>query len=183
MILTVLHYGLCLVLILIVLLQAGKGGGLAAAFGGGSSETIFGVRRGNILTRITAIGVGMFMITSLLLTIILPKQVSLIQKKGTISEDQMRDVKIPQVPGLPANIPQAGQESPVAPQTPKVEGQTPPTPSAPQTQEQPLTSPEIPVTQPPQKVPAKPKLEEQPAKNKPEESIPLPPASPEESKK
>lgn len=181
MILTVLHYGLCMVLILIVLLQAGKGGGLAAAFGGGSSETIFGVRRGNILTRITAIGVGMFMITSLLLTIILPKQVSVIQKKGMVTEDQMRDVKRPQVPGFPAGAPPAEQESPGAPptpETPKTEGEIPSTPIPPQPQAQPSIPHETPLTQPLQKVPPQHKPEERASKPGLKESIPLTPASP-----
>lgn len=125
-ILTILHYGLCFGLILIILLQAGKGGGLAAAFGGGSSETIFGARRGNILTRVTAIGVSIFMITSLLLTIILPKQVSVIQKKGIIKEEQMQDVKRPQVPGIPAEVP------PAVPQVQEQIPQPPPVPAIPE---------------------------------------------------
>lgn len=115
MILTVLHYVLCFVLIVLVLLQAGKGGGLAAAFGGGSSETIFGARRGNILTKITAVGVSLFMVTSLLLVIIIPKQISMVQKKGLITEDKMRDVKMPQIPGLPVGGPPATQQTPGAP--------------------------------------------------------------------
>ncbi|OIP39794.1 preprotein translocase subunit SecG [Candidatus Desantisbacteria bacterium CG2_30_40_21] len=83
--LIILHYTLCAMLILIILLQAGKGGGLASAFGGGASETIWGTRRGNIMTRITAGGVTLFMIASLLLAIILPKQVSVAQRKGMLS--------------------------------------------------------------------------------------------------
>jgi len=122
----------------------------------------------------------MFMITSLLLTIILPRQVSVIQKKGTISEDQMRDVKMPQVPGLPSSLPPAGQGLPVsppAPETPKTEGQTLPIPSEPQTQKQPSTPHQTPLTQPLQKAPVQPKLEEKQA-SKPEAKEPIAPASP-----
>ncbi len=151
-ILTILHYGLCFGLILIVLLQAGKGGGLASAFGGGSSETIFGARRGNILTRVTAIGVSIFMVTSLLLTIILPKQTSVIQRKGFIKENQMQDVKRPQIPGLPADVPPAGvpptgQEAPVTPpaETPATPN-VPPAPAVPQAQEQAPSPPPVPAT-------------------------------------
>ncbi|MEW6096010.1 MAG: preprotein translocase subunit SecG [bacterium] len=195
-ILTILHYLLCFGLILIVLLQAGKGGGLASAFGGGSSETIFGTRRGNILTRTTAIGVGIFMVTSLLLTIILPRQASLIQKKGLIGEEQMQDVKMPKVPGVPIGVPPAGQEAPVplppeAPATPKVEEQAPPATQIPQQtppqvqepvpQPTPVPKPpEAPVTQPPaQKTPAQPEVESPPAKPEVKESIPLAPVTPE----
>lgn len=63
-----LHVIICLALILIVLLQAGKGADLGAAFGGGSSQTAFGARRGNVLTKFTTICAVLFMITSFLLT-------------------------------------------------------------------------------------------------------------------
>jgi len=67
-------------LIFIILLQAGKSGGIAAAFGGATVETIFGSRRGNVLTKATAILAGIFMLTSLLLVRIGPA--SLIKHKG-----------------------------------------------------------------------------------------------------
>lgn len=151
--LTIVHYVLCIGLILIVLLQAGKGGGLAAAFGGGSSETIFGTRRGNVLTRVTAVGVSIFMLTSLLLTIILPKQVSVIQRKGKINVDQMQKVKRPQVPGLPTGIPPATQQAPTSPPaetpvTPAPNQQTKPSPPAPN------SAPPQSQAQPPQPTPA-----------------------------
>jgi preprotein translocase subunit SecG len=197
-ILTILHYGLCFGLILIVLLQAGKGGGLAAAFGGGSSETIFGARRGNILTRITAIGVSIFMVTSLLLTIILPKQVSIIQKKGFISEQQMQDVKRPQIPGVQPGVPSPTQErsTPASPKPakqpsptlkvsqPQQQPVTPPTPAPPQAQQQPTQLPQAPVTQPPVgEISVPPKVKPPaPAMSEVKESIPLTPVSPEGEK-
>ena len=64
---------LSLFLIAIILLQSGKGGGLAAEFGGASSSTdsIMGGRQAaNVLTRATWIGGGLFLALSLLLTII-----------------------------------------------------------------------------------------------------------------
>ncbi len=42
-VLTILHVLLCLFLILVVLLQPGRGGGVGGAFGG-SSQTVFGSR-------------------------------------------------------------------------------------------------------------------------------------------
>ena len=36
----------CLVLLLVILLQQGKGGDMASAFGGGSSQAAFGARAG-----------------------------------------------------------------------------------------------------------------------------------------
>jgi len=58
-------------LVIIVLLQAGRAGSLASVFGGGGGpETIFGVRAGDILTRATAILMALFMINCLLLTVV-----------------------------------------------------------------------------------------------------------------
>jgi len=52
---TILYVFVCLFLILVVLLQSGKGGGLGSAFGGGTSQQIFGgAGAGNLLTRLTA---------------------------------------------------------------------------------------------------------------------------------
>jgi len=64
---------LALFLIAIILLQSGKGGGLAAEFGGASSSTdsIMGGRQAaNVLTRATWIGGGLFLALSLLLAVL-----------------------------------------------------------------------------------------------------------------
>ena len=45
--------GLALVLMLIVLIQKGKGGGLSGAFGGAGGSSAFGSRAGDAFTRIT----------------------------------------------------------------------------------------------------------------------------------
>lgn len=66
--LTILHVLVCLFLILVVLLQAGKGGGMGIAFGGGGggSQTVFGSSgAGNFLTRLTSITAAIFLVTSL----------------------------------------------------------------------------------------------------------------------
>jgi preprotein translocase subunit SecG len=62
------HVILCLFLIAVVLLQAGKGADMGAVFGG-SSQTLFGSGgAGNFLTRLTTgMAIG-FMVTSLILT-------------------------------------------------------------------------------------------------------------------
>ncbi len=53
--LSIVYVFVCLFLILVVLLQSGKGGGLGSAFGGGASQQIFGgAGAGNLLTRLTA---------------------------------------------------------------------------------------------------------------------------------
>ena len=61
-----LHVIACLVLILVVLLQRGKGSDMGAALGGGGSNTVFGSRgAGNFLTKLTAGCAVVFMCTSL----------------------------------------------------------------------------------------------------------------------
>ena len=64
--LVVLHIMACVVLVLVVLLQRGKGSDVGAALGGGGSNTIFGGRgAGNFLTKLTTGSAIIFMLTSL----------------------------------------------------------------------------------------------------------------------
>ena len=61
----------CLFLIFIVLIQSSKGAEMGAAFGGGSSQTLFGSRgAGTIFTKLTTISAIVFMLTSLSLAIL-----------------------------------------------------------------------------------------------------------------
>jgi preprotein translocase subunit SecG len=70
----VIHFIVCIGLIVVVLLQADKGEGLAGAFGGGSGGTVFGERgAGGIMTKITTGMAVIFMVTSLIISIWLPK--------------------------------------------------------------------------------------------------------------
>jgi len=65
---TIVHIIVSIGLILVVLLQTGKGAEIGAVFGGGSSSTIFGSSgAGNFLTRLTTGMAVVFMITSLTL--------------------------------------------------------------------------------------------------------------------
>jgi preprotein translocase subunit SecG len=67
--LVAMHVVVAIALILIVLLQAGKGAGIGAAFGG-ASQTVFGPRGpGSFLGKLTTAAAGIFMITSLVLAI------------------------------------------------------------------------------------------------------------------
>jgi len=66
--LTVLHVMVCFVIVVVVLLQRGKGAEIGAVFGGGASSTVFGSRgAGNFLTKITTGAAIIFMCTSLAL--------------------------------------------------------------------------------------------------------------------
>ena len=61
----------CMVLMLVILLQQGKGGDIANAFGGGSSQAAFGARSGaTVLSRATTICAVLFVVGALVLGIV-----------------------------------------------------------------------------------------------------------------
>ncbi len=65
---TIVHVIACFFLIIVVLLQTGKGADMGAVFGG-SSQTVFGSGgAANLLTRLTTYTAIIFMLTSLFLT-------------------------------------------------------------------------------------------------------------------
>ena len=69
--LVIIHVLVCVALMIVVLLQAGKGADIGATFGGGSSNTLFGSRgAGTFLTKLTAVFGTLFMLTSLGLAIL-----------------------------------------------------------------------------------------------------------------
>ncbi len=68
---TVLYVLVCFVMIGVILLQQGKGGDMAAAFGGGSSQAAFGARSGaTVLTRATTVCAVLFLVGALALNIL-----------------------------------------------------------------------------------------------------------------
>lgn len=71
----VIHVLLSLLLIGLVLIQQGKGADAGASFGGGSSQSVFGSRgSASFLSRLTAIIVTLFFVTSLTLAYLSTKQ-------------------------------------------------------------------------------------------------------------
>ncbi|MFC1851377.1 preprotein translocase subunit SecG [candidate division CSSED10-310 bacterium] len=66
-----IHVVMSLILIIIVLLQTGKGTDLASAFGGGGSQTLFGSHgAASFLNKLTTVAAIMYMVTSLTLAIL-----------------------------------------------------------------------------------------------------------------
>ena len=63
--LTVIHIFVCFFLILVVLLQQGRGGGMGSAMGGATAQVFGGRGAGNFMTRLTAICAIIFMATSM----------------------------------------------------------------------------------------------------------------------
>lgn len=52
----------CFLLIIVILLQKGRGGGMAGAFGGAGGTSAFGAKTGDVFTWITVIGAGIFVL-------------------------------------------------------------------------------------------------------------------------
>lgn len=76
-ILIILYVVVCIALIVIVLLQSGKGGGLTGIFGsGGGGQTIFGARAGDVMTKTTTVLAVCFMLFSLVLAILSAQRTS-----------------------------------------------------------------------------------------------------------
>ena len=70
-----LHVIVCVILVLVVLLQSGKGADLAGAFGGGATQTAFGSRGpASFLSKMTTIAAIIFMLTSIGLSMISTKR-------------------------------------------------------------------------------------------------------------
>ncbi len=61
-------FSLCaLILVLVVLIQKGRGGGLSSAFGGGMAGGILGSKTGDFLTWVTIVLVGLFLVLAVVM--------------------------------------------------------------------------------------------------------------------
>src|SRR5687768_17833581 len=65
----VLFILVCLFMILLILIQKGRGGGLASAFGGAGGNTAFGSKTGDVLTWATSIVFGIFLVLAVALNL------------------------------------------------------------------------------------------------------------------
>ena len=93
--LTVIHLVTAIAIVVLVLLQQGKGADMGAAFGGGSSQSVFGSRgSANFLSRTTGILAAVFFATGLSLAYMYTKQSSaptsvMASENATPVEDQI----------------------------------------------------------------------------------------------
>jgi preprotein translocase subunit SecG len=68
---TAFYVLVCFILLMVVLLQQGRGGDIASAFGGSSSQAAFGARAGaTVLTRVTTVCAVLFMFGALALAVL-----------------------------------------------------------------------------------------------------------------
>ncbi len=108
--LIVIHVIVCLVLIAVILLQAGRGGGLSDAIGGGQPNSIFGTQTNVFMTRATEVCAVVFIVTSLSLGIL-----SAQKGKSLVERDRFAEA-IRQA--MPAAASTAPVEVPAVPQAP-----------------------------------------------------------------
>lgn len=136
-----IHVVTCSALILIVLLQAGKGASLGAAFGGGSSQTMFGAQGASFISRFTWVLFAVFVITSVLLTMVSPWGKSMVETESAvlsqepIAEPPLGETALPATPapGMPVDsLPGLTPVEPAAAPTPEMQGEAQPVPDAPQ---------------------------------------------------
>lgn len=114
--LTIIHVFACITLILIVLLQAGKGANMGAAFGG-SSQTVFGSGgAGTFLGKMTAAVAIIFMLTSITLTYSASKKTSTLMDKASTPVTKQTVPAAPK-PAAPPAAPLSGPGPVNAPAT------------------------------------------------------------------
>jgi preprotein translocase subunit SecG len=111
---TILHVIACVFLILVVLLQTGKGAEMGAVFGGGGSQTIFGASgAGNLLTKLTTATAIVFFLTSLTLA-----WSSLARTRRTVFDESMPEPPPPAVTTPAASAPATQSSTSDAPPPP-----------------------------------------------------------------
>jgi preprotein translocase subunit SecG len=104
LIIILVHISVCVALILIVLLQRGKGSDMGAAFGG-SSQTIFGSRGATtFLHKVTAAIAIIFMLTSLGLAFLFGRGATTSIMRG------VSETEVPAAQETPSSAPSGAQE-------------------------------------------------------------------------
>jgi preprotein translocase subunit SecG len=127
-----LHIVICFSLIVVILLQSGKGGGLAGGAFGGTAQTVFGGRGAtDFVTRATMVLGGAFFLTSLVLALM---STNLGQPSRSLMQEEARKAAASaprQLPGqtAPSGGAPTGQAAPsgqapsgTAPATPPSQG-------------------------------------------------------------
>lgn len=107
--LIIIHVICCVLLVAIVLLQVGRGRGMLGFLGGGTAETLFGSRAGDVLTRSTTVIAAVFMVTSLSLAYISLKKTGSIAK-GIRSKPGVTPAAVETAPGGEDKLAQKGAE-------------------------------------------------------------------------
>jgi preprotein translocase subunit SecG len=115
----VIHVAVCIALIMIVLLQTGKGADMGAAFGGGGSNTLFGATGAStFLSKMTTVAAIVFMLTSVSLAVVANRGRDTSTMKD-VAPAQTATEAVPETPA--AETPAAEAPKPETPEAPKSE--------------------------------------------------------------
>jgi preprotein translocase subunit SecG len=99
-----LHVIVCVILVLVVLLQSGKGADLAGAFGGGSTQTAFGSRGpASFLSKMTTVAAIVFMLTCIGLSMVTTKR----ESKSVLETSGKQSTVPVKKPAAPSAVPVA----------------------------------------------------------------------------
>lgn len=154
-------------LILLILVQQGRGGGLAGALGGPGGQSAFGTKAGDIFTRVTIIVASVWIVLSAIAVYFFNEPSAGSALSNTTINTTSTSGAAEMNPGMGA-LPNSGA---MAPLTPNVPGSTPATPS--NTPAEVGSSNEAPLTF----EPTTPAAEAKPAETTPAESTPAAPAN------
>src|SRR5437764_2865689 len=109
---TIIHIIVCFFIIIVVLLQSGKSGDIAAAFGGMGSQTAFGPRgAATALSKATTWSAVLFMVTSITLSIFAVRRTGTSGSSGSVlsgvkpSTTNSQPANPTQPPSAPASQP------------------------------------------------------------------------------
>ena len=104
--LLIIHVIVCIVLILVVLLQAGRGGGFSDMLGGGQPQSLFGTQTNAFMVKATEVCAVVFLVTSLSLAMISTQRgKSLVAKQKMMRDIQAKLPTVPQPPQAPPKAP------------------------------------------------------------------------------
>jgi preprotein translocase subunit SecG len=103
----IVHVIVCFFLIAVVLLQSGKSGDLAAAFGGQGSQTAFGPRgAASVLSRATTWSAIIFMVTSITLSIFAARRSGPSSVLSNVKPASTNSQPVTPAPAAPPTVPQ-----------------------------------------------------------------------------
>lgn len=149
-----LHIIVCVVLVILILLQAGKEG-MGVIFGGGNTSVFGSSGAGGMLAKMTAFMAVVFVVTSLSYTYVTSSRPS--DESAVL---KVEPLTIEDVPAKPAAAPEAAapaqpaatSEAPAAPEAAPAEAAAPAAPEAPAASEAPAEAPaaDAPAAQPAQ---------------------------------
>ena len=121
-----MHILVCVVMILAILLQAGRSAGIGSALGGGSSQSLFGASGGQgFLAKFTTAAAIVFMLTSVGLAKFSTPTESRFERKAKALQDKLKPDK-----GEEVNLEKLGVSVPAESKAKEAEGVAPAEPPA-----------------------------------------------------